>query len=94
MVSSLAIMACLQAQGEGIKPGKFEGRILKTVTLSYLVSLPDDYEANPTKKYPLLFFLHGSGERGSDLEKLKVHGPMKLAAAGKTITGFYSNHKR
>ena len=26
---------------------------------------------------PLLVFLHGSGERGTDLEKLKIHGPLK-----------------
>ena len=30
----------------------------------------------------MLLFLHGSGERGTDLEKLKVHGPLKLAASG------------
>ena len=24
-----------------------------------------------------MIFLHGSGERGSDLEKLKIHGPLK-----------------
>jgi predicted peptidase len=28
-------------------------------------------------------FLHGSGESGSDLEKVKAHGPPKLIAAGK-----------
>ena len=27
-----------------------------------LLWLPDDYAANPTKKYPLLIFLHGAGE--------------------------------
>ncbi|MBN8859086.1 MAG: T9SS type A sorting domain-containing protein [Sphingobacteriales bacterium] len=30
----------------------------------YLESLPNDYAANPTKKYPLIVFLHGSGELG------------------------------
>ncbi len=33
-------------------------------------------------RWPLVFFLHGSGERGDDLERVKVHGPPKLAAAG------------
>jgi predicted peptidase len=28
-------------------------------------------------------FLHGAGESGSDLEKVKVHGPPKLIAQGK-----------
>ncbi|MBS1664283.1 MAG: T9SS type A sorting domain-containing protein [Bacteroidetes bacterium] len=29
-----------------------------------LISFPDDYNANPTKKYPVLFFFHGLGEAG------------------------------
>jgi predicted peptidase len=29
-------------------------------------------------KLPLLIFLHGAGERGDDLAKVKVHGPPKL----------------
>ena len=29
--------------------------------------------------WPLLIFLHGSGERGSDIAKVKVHGPPKVA---------------
>lgn len=32
--------------------------------------------------WPLLVFLHGSGERGSDLAQVKVHGPPKLIAEG------------
>ncbi len=31
----------------------------------YMESLPNDYAANPTKKYPLIIFLHGSGELGN-----------------------------
>lgn len=47
----------------------------------YLAYVPDDYDADPSKKWPLLLFLHGAGERGSDLELVKVHGPPKLVAA-------------
>ena len=35
----------------------------------YLEYLPKDY--NPLKKYPLVLFLHGAGERSSNLELLK-----------------------
>lgn len=31
----------------------------------YLEKLPDDYNANPTKKYPLLVFIHGVNEKGN-----------------------------
>ena len=51
--------------------------------LGYLLSLPDGYAQDTTKKWPLLIFLHGSGERGADLEKVKVHGPPKLVEQGK-----------
>lgn len=41
-------------------------------TLPYKVSFPDNYDS--TKQYPLVVFLHGAGERGSDNEKQLVHG--------------------
>jgi len=41
-------------------------------TLPYRVLFPVDY--NPSLKYPVIFFLHGSGERGRDNEKQLVHG--------------------
>ncbi len=41
-------------------------------TLPYRILLPEDFDA--TKKYPLLLFLHGSGERGNDNEAQLVHG--------------------
>lgn len=31
------------------------------------------------ERWPLMIFLHGSGERGSDIAKVKVHGPPKIA---------------
>jgi predicted peptidase len=47
-------------------------------TLSYWLFLPNSYVAKTEKKYPLLLFLHGIGESGSDIEKVKAHGPPKL----------------
>jgi predicted peptidase len=41
-------------------------------TLRYRILYPDNYKAR--KKYPVLLFLHGSGERGSDNELQLVHG--------------------
>jgi predicted peptidase len=51
------------------------------VEMNYLLYLPQDYDQQ--EKWPLLLFLHGGGERGDDLELLKIHGPPKLIAAGK-----------
>ncbi|WP_259391906.1 prolyl oligopeptidase family serine peptidase [Paenibacillus thiaminolyticus] len=54
-------------------------QIRKTVHIQYLLYLPAQYDASSDKKWPVLLFLHGAGERGNDLEKVKVHGPPKLA---------------
>ncbi len=41
-------------------------------TLPYRVMYPENYDS--TKQYPLVFFLHGAGERGDDNEKQLTHG--------------------
>lgn len=44
-------------------------------------SFSDGAPMRKAKTWPLLLFLHGSGERGSDIAKVKVHGPPKYADA-------------
>lgn len=41
-------------------------------SLLYRQLLPENFD--PAKKYPVLIFLHGSGERGNDNEAQLVHG--------------------
>ena len=41
----------------------------------YVKYRPRDYDEN--KKYPLVFFLHGAGERGEDLDVAVRHGFMR-----------------
>lgn len=50
------------------------------VTMKYLLYLPKDYEQKAS--WPLMLFLHGSGERGDDLQRVKGSGPPKLIEAG------------
>lgn len=51
---------------------KKEYFIKKGDTLPYRILLPKNYD--PAKKYPLLLFLHGSGERGKDNSSQLMHG--------------------
>jgi predicted peptidase len=60
------------------KPEKLDTQI--RVTLDYLIYLPPDY--GQKNNWPLLLFLHGAGERGSDLDLVKKHGPPKLIDRG------------
>lgn len=61
----------------------FKKKITKTISADYLLYLPKGYEAKGKKTWPLVMFLHGAGERGSDLRKVAVHGPPKLVKNGK-----------
>lgn len=40
----------------------------------YSIYYPASYDAQEDKKWPLILFLHGAGERGDDLEKVKRQG--------------------
>jgi predicted peptidase len=46
-------------------------------TLRYRILYPTRYDMN--KKYPVVLFLHGAGERGDDNEKQLVHGAKLFA---------------
>ncbi len=50
----------------------------------YWLALPAGYENDPARRWPLLLFLHGAGERGDDLELVKKHGPPRRIAEGRT----------
>jgi len=54
-------------------------KLTKTQTLeaNYLLFLPQGYEGQAGKRWPLILFLHGAGERGSDVWLVAKHGPPK-----------------
>ncbi|MFO0442383.1 MAG: prolyl oligopeptidase family serine peptidase [bacterium] len=83
MVRTLAfLLAASFALADTQTPQTYSGDFVIKVSYSYLLSKPEGYEADTKQKWPLVVFLHGSGERGNDLEELKKHGPPKLIAAG------------
>lgn len=48
--------------------------------LDCLVFLPPEYRGGIDEKWPLVFFLHGSRERGDDVEQLKARGIPRIAS--------------
>ena len=52
-------------------------------TYKQLLYLPESYDASGA--FPLMLFLHGAGERGADLTRVKVHGPPKLIESGQHL---------
>jgi predicted peptidase len=56
--------------------------------LPYLLLRPADYKAEAEKKFPLLIFMHGAGERGDDNQAQIRHGKDFLLAATKEYQSF------
>lgn len=64
-IMSALLVGCIRPPANtGQHPYTYEQDDLK---INYLLSLPEDYGKNPLRKWPLIVFLHGSGERGSSL---------------------------
>ena len=73
----------MRAAADGFRqnPTHMQRMVQKTVESHYLLYLPDDYK-KPDRKWPLLLFLHGAGERGAELDSVKIHGPPRMIAEG------------
>jgi predicted peptidase len=52
----------------------------------YLLSLPDGYATRPRARWPLLLFLHGAGQRGSDAWTVAQQGIPRLLADPTTLS--------
>jgi predicted peptidase len=65
-----------------MKPGQtaqtFHLERTQVLAADYLLFLPDGYGADATKRWPLIFFLHGAGERGTNVWLVAKHGPPKV----------------
>lgn len=68
----LFLMCAANLSSQEMK-GTLNKEITKTKQISYIL----DYPENAKGKVPLMVFLHGSGERGNDLEKVKANGPFQ-----------------
>jgi predicted peptidase len=68
-------------RGDDSKPVQekkhFEKEITVKVKMNYLLFLPEGY-GKKDKKWPLILFLHGAGETGNDLARVKRHGPPRI----------------
>ncbi len=60
------------------QPKAFTQTIIKKSRLEYLLFLPKGYDAKSDKHWPTILFLHGSGERGTNVWLVAKHGPPKI----------------
>jgi len=84
-VGALGLASCstMKAQNAASAPGGTSIENLSaqkfsaTMRADYLLFLPRGYDAQDAKRWPLILFLHGAGERGTNVWQAAVHGPTK-----------------
>jgi predicted peptidase len=91
-LTALALTALIPLSGCSImthttsQPGQnayvLEKEVKTIVKADYLLYLPEDYEKSK-EGWPLIVFLHGAGERGSDINMVKKHGVPKIVEGKK-----------
>jgi predicted peptidase len=81
---ALTLAVGLASSGHAESPAT-EERFTATSTedrqLSFLQYLPASYDEDSDKRWPLVIFLHGAGERRDNLKAVKAHGPPKAAGS-------------
>jgi predicted peptidase len=60
-------------------PQLFEHKLARVTRTRYLLFLPAGYQNERSRRWPLILFLHGAGERGTNLKRVTTHGPPKIA---------------
>lgn len=70
--SIIAVLIMFSVRAQDTSLYKKEVFISGSDSLPYRILYPSRYDVN--KKYPVVLFLHGAGERGSDNEKQLTHG--------------------
>lgn len=80
MIEFLAAAALAAAPLAALAEGQRPRAALASDGYAFQLHLPPGAAARkPAARYPLMIFLHGSGERGANLDQVKVHGPPKIA---------------
>jgi predicted peptidase len=87
MMTVASLTATTACRSTDLKPGsaahpedkqlarQFTFKPTEQVRLQYLLFLPQDYAHNQEKRWPMILFLHGAGERGNDVWDVAKHGP-------------------
>jgi predicted peptidase len=82
----VAIFSVMKAKAQPsnnlVTAESFDWKSTREGELKYLLYLPPAYNKSADKKWPLMLFLHGAGERGTDVNRVAIHGPMSLVKQG------------
>ncbi|NUT01149.1 MAG: phospholipase, partial [Sphingomonas sp.] len=81
-LAALSLPSTLEAKKAPAPSPAIEGQTVQPPVAKggypYLLFIPKGYNESGKDRWPLVIFLHGSGERGTDITLVKKHGPPML----------------
>jgi len=72
-----------QSNNAALTAKSFKWKAERAGETRFLSYVPKDYTGKDGKRWPLMLFLHGAGERGADVQRVGIHGPPSLVKQGK-----------
>lgn len=81
-LAAIAVLGLLSPGAANAGQAAFTSTVSVENDLNYLLYTPDGYDTS-TESYPLVIWLHGGDQGGSDIEKVKSSGIPKLIEEGK-----------
>jgi predicted peptidase len=86
LVALVAVFSVMNAKAQTSKSSlttaTLDWNIARRGALKYLLYLPPGYQPAGKERWPLMLFLHGAGERGTDVQRVAIHGPLSLVKQG------------
>lgn len=61
----------------------YKANIIPNLTMNYIIGVPEDW--TPEESLPMIVFLHGAGERGTDVSMIRIYGVPKLLEKGLSV---------
>ncbi|MEB8330332.1 dienelactone hydrolase family protein [Flavobacteriaceae bacterium KMM 6897] len=83
LLTLLLVLSLLQGCSAQSQLISDEQQTITIENLKYYLYFPPGYEPESTEKFPLLLFLHGGGDSGDSIGRVKSSGPPKLISDGK-----------
>ena len=86
LIAGVSLFPTMKAKSQSTNAALTADQISWKVThagdMQYLCYLPKDYPGTNGQRWPLMLFLHGAGERGTDIQRAAVHGLLKQVKLG------------
>lgn len=79
-IMAAALLAASAGAGAAEPAGQTPRPAFRAGDYPFQLFVPRGYDEDRRRRWPLLIFLHGSGERGADLSQVTKWGPPKIVA--------------